>query len=260
MKFNLPKLSQQQLKFFRSLKLKKNREREGKFLIEGIKFCQEAITSNANVIAFLFHPQTVSSEIIYELINLCEKKNIACYTINHSMLKAISDTVQSQGVICVAEKIEQHIDFQNLTFLLAIDEACDPGNIGTIIRTADWFGINAVLLGKGTVELYNPKLLRSTMGSLFHLPILSNVELYDQLYKLKKLGFTIYAADVYGDHFYNKIQFPKRKVLVVGNETKGINPKVASLCDVKLKIPAKGTAESLNLSIATGIILSQMVN
>ena len=257
---NRPLLSQQKFKYFRSLTLKKIREREGLFLIEGIKFCQEAITADVNLIAFLFFPQIISSKTVDDFIKLCENKNISYYEISHNMLAALSDTVHSQGVICVIEKSAQQLKLQNAASIVAIDAARDPGNVGTIIRTADWFGMDAVLLGEGTVELYNPKVLRSTMGSIFHLPVLSNINLYDQLYQLKKNGYTIYTADVYGDLFYNKVQFSERKVLVVGNETQGVSAKIASLSDAKIKIPSKGKAESLNLSVATGILLNQMVN
>ena len=103
------------------------------------------------------------------------------------MLNTLSDTVHSQGVIFVIDKTRQHIDFANMEFILALDAASDPGNVGTIIRTADWFGVDAVLIGENSVDLYNQKVLRATMGSLFHLPILNKVI-------LNKSGMTLFMS------------------------------------------------------------------
>jgi len=253
-------LSNNKLKLYRQLKLKKIREREGKFLIEGVNFCYEAFSANVNINAFLYCPTIASKDKIHNFITLCQQQSVTNFEISHDMLEELSDTVHSQGVLCVIDLLEPKIKFQNLNFVLAIDEAQEPGNVGTIIRTADWFGVDAVLLGNGTVDLYNSKVLRATMGSVFHLPILTNVNFAHVLPELKKSGFTIYAAAVNGMHDINNIQFAKRRILIVGNETRGIHSEVLVSTDYSIRIPSHGQAESLNLAIATGIILNQMVH
>jgi len=252
-------LSNQKFKYFRSLKQKKYRQQESKFLIEGIKFCQEAFNSDIKIFALLYYPQTVNSQCLNDFIRRCQQKNIPHYEISENMLSALSDTIHSQGVLCVVESQKNQLNLNDLAFILALDAARDPGNVGAIIRTADWFGVDAVLLGKDSVELHNPKVLRATTGSVFHVTILENIDLPEQLTALKKFGFTLYAADVHGDVSFNKIIYASRKVLVVGNETQGIDTDVLSLCDAKIKIPSTSQAESLNMSVATGILLSQMV-
>ena len=175
----MPLLSQQKLKQFKALKQKKYRQREGKFLIVGIKICQEAFSANVSIIAFLFCPQIVTSKIINDFINICEHKRIPYYEISRNMVGILSDTVHSQGLICVVHHKIQQIDFFQKSFIVAIDAAQDPGNVGTIIRTSDWFGIDAVLLGNGTVELHNSKVLRTTMGSIFHFIVVIFFEGHD---------------------------------------------------------------------------------
>ncbi len=253
-------LSQQKFKYFRSLKNKKFRNIEGKFIIEGIKFCQEAINAKAKINTFLFHPQTFSSTVLDDFLKICSERKIPYYEISDNMLNILSDTVHSQGIISIIEKREHNINFHDLNFILAIDAAQDPGNVGTIIRTAAWFNIDAILLGTGSVDLYNSKVLRSTMGSIFHFPILENITLLNHLNKLHHQGFSIYCADVHGANDYHKIRYSKKKILVVGNENKGISAEIASISESSIKIPQLGKIESLNLAIATGILLSKMVN
>lgn len=255
----MAQLSQTKFKQFRALTLKKYRQLQGKFLIEGITLCQEAFDAHVDIQTLLYDPEIVSSDTANNFVSLCEARSIPYYEISHDMLLELSDTVNSQGIICIVNIIQPKLDFDHVKFILAIDAASDPGNLGTIIRTADWFGVDVILLGKGSVELYNPKVLRSTMGSIYRLPIVDNIDLPEQLKQLKKRGFFIYAADVRGTKNYDEIEFDEHKTLVVGNEINGISSEILSLCDVKLRIPSRGKAESLNVAIATGIILSQMV-
>ncbi len=247
-------------KYYQSLKFKKYREREKKFIIEGIKICEEAFHSNYRIDSLLLHSQRVSPEMIRYFKKICDQQNIACYDLAHHKLSALADTVHSQGVIGIVNDSEPHIDPDQFKFIVAIDGAQDPGNVGTVIRTADWFGVNAILLGEGAVDVYNSKVLRSSMGSIFHLPILSHVDLSQFLGQLKKSGYRIYIASVHGDRIYDDEIFSEKRVLVIGHETRGISPSVFDLADVTMKIPAKGQAESLNMAVATGIMLSRMVN
>ncbi|MBN2012664.1 RNA methyltransferase [candidate division KSB1 bacterium] len=253
----MPILSNAKFKIYRSLKQKKSRERELKFLIEGIKFCNEAFNAHIHIDAFLYYPPVVSDDIASQFKYLCDQRGIPSFEISSDMVNALSDTVHSQGVFCVAAMQTNSPDFRHVSFMLAVDSVQEPGNLGTIIRTADWFGVEAILLGEGTVDVYNSKVLRSTMGSLFHLSI-TTVNLTEALPQLKQLGFETYAAVARAGHALDDIQFSNKKILVIGNESQGIRDQLLHLVDTKLTIPGQGRAESLNVAIASGIILNQM--
>ena len=251
-------LSQNLLKQFRKLTSKKFRNRENTFIVEGIKLCTEALASTFDIVAMLFYPALIPSAIQFQLMQSCAVRNIPCFSIDRQMLAILSDTVNSQGVIAVVTKKPVSIDISAIKFAVIIDSAQDPGNIGTIIRTCDWFGVDCIYLGTGTVELYNPKVLRSTMGSIFHIPVIDNVEVLQLLRDLKREYFSIYAADAHGNTDIYSIKPQNRIALICGNESLGINDRIEAMADHRIKIPSRGKAESLNVAIAAGIIISYM--
>ena len=255
----MSELSNNKLKYFRSLKLKKNRQQEKKFIIEGVKFCQEAVNAAVKIDAFLFCPQILSREVIATILTTCESQSIPCYDLTPDMVRALSDTVKSQGVFCILDELENELPFSRSSIFLALDAVNDPGNVGSIIRTADWFGLSGVIIGENSVELYNDKVLRATMGSIFHLPIISTGNLAQEIESLKNMGATVFGADVRGEFYHKQIQYPTPELLIVGNESHGISDDLLDLCDYRIKIPARGKAESLNVAIAAGIILNEMV-
>jgi TrmH family RNA methyltransferase len=253
-------LSKNTLKIYKSLKSKKFRKRENKFIIEGIKMCKEAIHSDYAMEVLLLHMSSLASIDVEWFFDHCREHDIPVKQITDKDLATLSDTVNSQGVLGIVNKPETLVELLDMKFLLAVDSGRDPGNVGTIIRTADGFGIDAVLLGADSVDLYNEKVLRSTMGSIFHIPVVENVDLVQQLKILKDGGFTIYSSEIQGDTDYHRHQYSNRKVIIVGNESRGIASDIAALADVRLRIPLHGQAESLNMSVATGILLSEAVN
>jgi len=174
----------------------------------------------------------------------------------------LADTVNSQGIFCIVR--QKNFDLEAILnkpnkLIVIIDEGQDPGNVGAIIRTTDWFGITAVFLSIGTVELFNPKVIRSTMGSIFHLPIVENVDLKNLLPRLKQRHFHIVGSDVNGEYPYHQIDYPSPMALVIGNENRGIAKNIYHLIDKTIKIPSYGKVESLNMAVAAAIIISRMV-
>jgi RNA methyltransferase, TrmH family len=255
----LPILSKNKFAYFRSLQQKKIRQKENKFLIEGVKLCYEALAADIYIHAFLFcHQQFSDDKVLNDLTSLCDKKSIPYFDISQAMLKSLSDTVTSQGIIGVVSRPDSIFNPQKMNFILALDNAQEPGNVGTIIRTADWFGVNAILLSENSVEIANPKVIRATMGSIFHIPIFENIKLISKLNELKKDGFSIYATDAKGELDLKKVTYSFKKILVVGNESQGITSEIFALADKILTIPRQGQAESLNLAIATAIALNEM--
>lgn len=139
--------------------------------------------------------------------------------------------------------------------VLALDGVADPGNLGTILRTADWFGAAGVVLSPGCVDPFNEKVVRSTVGSLFHLPVVSDIHLPDALREARSAGFAVVVADVKGAIALDDWRPPARSLLVLGSESQGVSTAVAELADVAVSIPRHGQAESLNVAVAAGILL-----
>jgi TrmH family RNA methyltransferase len=142
--------------------------------------------------------------------------------------------------------------------LVAFDGVSDPGNVGSMVRTCDWFGVNGILIGRSSVELYNPKVLRSTMGGVFHLPIADGVDLPPTLSKAKECGFKIYVTDSHGETHFDHVTYDSKSLIVFGNEAWGVSDQVRELADVRLGIRRYGAGESLNVGVACGVVLSTL--
>jgi len=140
--------------------------------------------------------------------------------------------------------------------LVGLDSVSDPGNLGSIIRTCDWFGVNGVVIGHDSVELFNPKVLRSTMGGIFHLPIVEGVHLHSAIDQMKDEGFTIYVADAAGEVYAEDIRLADRAFIIMGNEARGASPSLKHAADQRIAIRRYGLAESLNVGVACGVLLS----
>ncbi len=256
-------LTSAQKKFVQKLLLKKYRGQEGKFIVEGPHLVGEALDSSWRVDDIIMAPSFGSNPHAPKILKRAASKRVRIMETSDSFFRKISDTVASQGIVAVVrESVSGVGDFwlrnEGDAVLVALDGITDPGNVGTIIRSCDWFGVGAVLLGRGTVELYNPKTLRSTMGSIFHLPIYTDVDLESGLSEAKKSGFRVIAAVSSGGAGLKK-QFHSGKMLIVfGNEAHGIRPALQEMADEEVTIPRFGRAESLNVAVSAGIILSSV--
>jgi TrmH family RNA methyltransferase len=254
-------LSKARLKYLRSLKLKKFRDQEKRFVVEGFRLTSEAVSSDFLVELLVHTYEFVKTPEHAQLIEACRKRGVEVAEVNPRDLESFADTVTSQGVAALVRQREYRLDdlsrsSQLPQVIVALDAVSEPGNAGTIIRTADWFGVSAVLMGRGGVELYNPKVVRSTMGSLFHLPIVMSVDLNESLKKLGDQGFTVIAADVGAKRSYDEIPMPEKALLVFGNEAHGLSDEISSLIDHRVTIKRLGKAESLNVGVACGILLA----
>ncbi|MFC0270244.1 TrmH family RNA methyltransferase [Metabacillus herbersteinensis] len=234
------------VKQWRKLHTKKEREATGTFLIEGFHLVEEALKRK----------EIIRELIVSEEVSLPSSWNVDDLTmtiVTTEVMKAISDTETPQGVAAICEElIPTNIDsWQKLLF---VDALQDPGNLGTIIRTADAAGIDGVVLGKGTVDLYNPKVVRSSQGSIFHLAI-KKANLQEMLHIYKEKGFPIYGTSLQNGVSYKEIKPSTSFVLIMGNEGSGVGQDLLAKTDQNLYIPIYGGAESLNVGIATGILL-----
>jgi TrmH family RNA methyltransferase len=250
-------LSKNRIKYLASLRHKKYRQRYAKFLVEGMRMCEEALQSDL-VEALFFTPKFPDSERGSQLIANAQGRSVDIVKVSSAEFSKLIETVHSQGVFALIRMPSPSplsTDWREQKTVLALDAISDPGNLGTIIRTADWFAVDTLLLGLGCVELYNPKVVRSTMGSMFHLPIHGNVDLSHELPKLKACGFRICAGDAHTGTPIEDFNWPSKIVLLVGSEPKGIKPELHRLIDDFVHIPKLGQAESLNVATATGILL-----
>ncbi|TCT25039.1 TrmH family RNA methyltransferase [Melghiribacillus thermohalophilus] len=232
------------VKKWNKLKKKKWREKTQTFLVEGPHLIEEANKSS----------WPIKELILTEDFRLgFDPGELPVFRVSDEIMSYLSDTETSQGILAVCEMKE--IPFRSsFKRVLMLDRVQDPGNAGTIVRTADAMGFDAVIFGKGTVDVYNEKTIRATQGSLFHLPVYRG-DLPEWSEQLKKLGFSIWATAIEEGKPFQSLQVPDALGIVFGNEGEGVQEKILTIADERVYIPMKGKAESLNVSIAGGILM-----
>jgi TrmH family RNA methyltransferase len=254
-------LSKEKLKELLKLKTKKGRIQQGRFLLEGMRLCEEALNSNWEIESILFtasFEEKIREKNFFEKL---EKPKVQLITVKPHDLQKLSDTVSPPGIMCVVKtRMNQIEDLwrKNSHFILALDGIRDPGNVGTLIRTADAFGADGMLLSNDTVELLNPKVVRSTMGSIFHIPIWDEVDLETILPELRKRNFKILATDVTKGIRLDSVDYSGNICILIGNEAEGLRANLLTLSDELVHIPISGKAESLNAAVAGGILLYEI--
>ncbi|MED1204864.1 TrmH family RNA methyltransferase [Heyndrickxia acidicola] len=236
-----------QVKQWKKLLTKKEREKTHTYLIEGFHLVEEALNHKDEVVELIITEDT-------NLPTSWDLSNIPLTYISPEISREISDTETSQGVFALCEMKKANISsLENKKYLL-LDAIRDPGNLGTMIRTADAAGIDAVILGKGTVDLYNSKALRSAQGSHFHLDILAG-DLKEWIDRLKTAGTPVYGTALEGASSFKEAEPGQTFALLMGNEGNGVSKELLELTDQNLYIPIYGKSESLNVAIAAGILL-----
>ena len=229
------------IKEINSLKLKKNRDKLGLFVVEGERLTQEA-----------------RDYIVYTIAEKDYKGKIQPdYTVNNSLFEKISNTVTPQGIMAVCRVFEHKFNktVKNPLYI-CLENLQDPGNMGTIIRTADAAGADGVFLSKGCVDIYNPKVVRSAMGSLFHLPVYTNVDLVEFV---KNTDVLSVAAHLKGTETPYSIDMKKGTAILIGNEGNGLSDELSNCADCLVKIPMSGKAESMNAGVAASIMIYEAV-
>jgi len=232
-------LSKNKIKWIRSLRLKKNRDVENLFVIEGEKMVLELIEQWPDHIEF----------ICGTIPNLTT--NQPYYLTDEKTMKEISSLKTPNKLLAVVKKPRPTLERKE-SFIVVLDDVQDPGNMGTILRTCDWYNVDKIVCSKNTVDIFNTKVIQSSMGSLFRIPVV-----YCDLNEyLQQSMLTIYGALLEGKNIYQQ-QLERNGIIVMGNEGQGISQEIQKHITESLHIPRFGGAESLNVSIATGIILSE---
>jgi RNA methyltransferase, TrmH family len=255
-------VTQSEIKYLRSLQQKKYRDAEHKFLLEGWRPLRDALESTFSIEMIAVLPGTIQTPEHQSTIAFAKNKSIPIKELKEIQLKQISDEVHSQGVVTLVHQHVETFDIKYLRpakFIVACDHVSDPGNLGTILRTCDWFGVDAVLLSEGCVSLYNEKVLRATAGSIFHVMVFENLDLQSVLADLSSEKFKLIATALSGKQF-NSTTPQEKSILLLGSEAHGVSPDLLQQADNVVSIPRMGKAESLNVGIACGIILSYWRN
>lgn len=230
----------------------KSRREEGLFIIEGVRMFVEAPPERIDQIY-------VTEEFIDSMSDAVRQKlKITGYeTVTREVMCKMSDTPTPQGILCTISSLEHdasEIISKGSLFVL-LDGLQDPGNLGTIFRTSEAAGVDGILLSRECVSIYNPKSVRSTMGTLFRMKFAYVDDLVDTMAQMQQAGVQTYAAHLKGEKDYDSFDYTKPCAFIIGNEGAGISDRVADAADTYLKIPMEGEVESLNAAIATSVLL-----
>lgn len=240
-------------KEIKKLKEKKHRIKSNKYLIEGLRFVEEAIKSKVSIDSIIF---TESFKEKNPDLFLKINENIKLIQMNEALLKQLCSTENPQGIVGVINM--QNKELKSGELVVLVDKVQDPGNMGTIIRTAHAAGAAGIVMTKGTVDIYNDKTLRSTMGSIFYIPIVEDDSL-DFVKSLKKEGYKLVVSSLQGKNNFFEENLQGKVMIAVGNEGNGVSEEVYDIADIKVKIPMPGESESLNVAVATSIMIYEKI-
>jgi len=239
----------------------KKRRESGLFAIEGARLCGDALRSGITLKAVLYTSAALAiyGDIVQPLIEAAQTD----VEISPEISRYMGDTANPQGVFCIAKMLDNSLIIDKINimgFYGALEDIQDPGNLGTVIRTAEALGLSGILLSDGCCDVYNPKVLRSSMGGVFRMPLLRVGNMATAVEELQQRGMRTYACVVDSDATpITDASFNGGSVAVIGNEGNGLRPETVAACQCAVTIPMNGRAESLNASMAAGIILWEMV-
>lgn len=242
------------IKLIRQLSKKSTRHEQQKFVAEGKKIVLEAVRFLPSDIVFV-----VMSKSFFEREDFCVSEiSAACeniYVIPENLFDSISDTDTPQGVLAVMNMRDEKLSrLRDRKEILVLDGVSEPGNMGTAVRTAEALGYDEIYITKGSSDIYSPKTVRASMGSLFRMNFKRDIGVEDIL-ELQKQGFSIIATTPSGNEALEKLDVPKKFAVVIGNEAHGVSDEILNLADKRVKISMDGMAESLNAAVAAGIVM-----
>ncbi|MBP5661620.1 MAG: RNA methyltransferase [Clostridia bacterium] len=235
----------ERIRFFKTLKTKKGRDETGTFLLEGRRAVRDALANGLTPLCVILEENEPAPDAACEVLRVSRR-----------VLEALSDTSSPEGIM--AQVAMPCTDFLTQTLqgtVVFLDRLQDPGNIGTIIRTADAAGAAAVIVSPECAELFSPKTVRASMSAVFSLPVMKAESSVSALRRLKANGFSLFAADMGGQALPRQTELPKKSCLMIGNEGNGLSPEVKAEADLTISLPMRGKSESLNAAVAAGILL-----
>ena len=238
----------------------KYRRESGLFAIEGARLCGDALHSGVALRAVLYTAtaRDTYADVVESLLAVAD----TAVEIGPELARHMGDTTNPQGVFCIAKALDNSLIIDKINIIgnyCALEDVQDPGNLGTIIRTAEAFGLDGVLLSDGCCDVYNPKVLRGSMGGVFRLPLLRVGDMAAAVASLQGKGLTAFACVVDGDATPITVAgMGAGSIALIGNEGNGLRPETVAACAKRVTIPMGGRAESLNASMAAGIVLWEM--
>ena len=250
------------LAYIRSLHQKKGRAENKAFIMEGVRAVEELLRSPARRFKVIYTEELETNRRGQLLLQNLEHSKIEMTKVTTQELAAVSDCETPAGILAVVNITEHYLgDLLDAPkpFLVILDGIQDPGNLGTIIRTAEAAGVIGIILGKETVDQYNPKVVRATMGSLLRLPVVKVDSLVNLIAKLRSKNIRTIACDARGSKNYYEASWPLPLALIFGNEGAGMDKEIAGKIDEVIRIPQRKGVDSLNVAVAAGIIMYQVV-
>ena len=232
------------------------RREQGVFLVEGVRMFEE-------LPAKWIRKTFVSEDFLQSKQHreLLDEKGINYEEVTDSVFAHMSDTCAPQGVLCIAKQPSYSLEelFEGeLTHLLVLENIQDPGNLGTMFRVGEGAGVTGIIMNGGCVDLFSPKTVRSTMGSIFRVPYFISEKLNKTLERCKQVGIKVYAAHLKGESYYDRLDYRKGTAFLIGNEGSGLTEALIKEADVYVKIPMEGQVESLNAAMAAGILMYEV--
>lgn len=245
------------LKDIKKLKDKKYRLDTERFIIEGFRFVEEGLKSTFTIDKIVVK-ESALDKFKEKFADYIPENEDIIFVVGDSIFKTIATTENSQGVLAVIKMNNSAVKIEDGTYIL-IDKVQDPGNLGTIIRTAHSAGCAGIIMTKGTVDLYNEKTLRSTMGSIFNIDIIQETDSLDFTKSLLQKNYNLVCSSLQTDKNFYQVDLVHNAIIAVGNEGNGISDEVMALATTKVKIPMLGSTESLNVAIAASIMIYEGV-
>lgn len=248
------------IKEYIKLRDRKAKRREEKlFVVEGARLSYDAALSGAVITEAFFTAD--ARERYSQYFSLVEKNAKSLYEITENVAAALADTLTSQDIFCVVKIPDKKQTIENLDIngvYLCLENIQDPGNLGTILRTSEAMGINAVLLSDGCTDTFSPKVVRASMGAVFRLPVLSSLDMVNAVEALKAKGISVYAAVAKDGDDITKLNLSHGAAAVIGNEGNGLTDETIAACTAKATVIMRGRAESLNAAAAATVIIWEM--
>lgn len=235
---------------------KKERDRRGLFVVEGMKMFGEAPSERISQVYLAESAEKEARARYGEKLS-----EFPCEIVSDEVFGKMSDTVTPQGILCLVRQFSYSIDDmlsekeKKQSLFILLEDIQDPGNLGTIFRTAEAAGADGVIMSGHTVDIYNPKTIRSTMGSIYRVPFLYTEDLAFVIKKLREQGVSVYAAHLHGSDYDGGQDYRKSTAFLIGNEAKGLQEETAACADALIRIPMEGQVESLNAAVASSILL-----
>lgn len=259
----MPGKNNPHVKYLRRLTGRRFRDQEGKFLVEGVRFVEEALNSTWPVEMLVYCQKITEEERGGKLLTSASKLGISLLEVDEPLFKELASTETPQGILAVVQQRDNSLEemggIAHPALLVLVDGVRDPGNLGAIIRSADALGAGGVILLKGTADIYNPKTLRATMGSLFHLPVIQGCAAEEVMDALAAWGIKTVAGAPRASMAVYDCDLCVPCALAVGGEADGAGEVVMGRVSDLVRIPMPGRAESLNVAVSAGILLYEAV-